>query len=144
MIAASVAASLYVALVAAGVPIVGVSINDFADKSTWRIEFLADATDEQRRAGLLVLEAFDPEKAPTVREIAPLDFARRFTDDELVTFEVLCGGADATAAAARVAKMKLALVKDAVHLDHPDTIKYLAFMKNVGILTDQRIAEILS
>jgi hypothetical protein len=36
-------------------PIVGVSIGDKADKSTWRIDFADNATEEQRAAAQVVL-----------------------------------------------------------------------------------------
>lgn len=139
---ANVASALDAALRAAGIPIVGVTIGDPADKTTWSITFLSSATSDQQTAGALVITAFDPTAAPAVRALSPLDFAGRFTDAELVAFETLCGGTDANAAAARVAQEKLSLVQDTVGLDDADTIKYLAFMQAAGILTADRVTEI--
>src|SRR5690606_25589695 len=45
--------------VAAVCPIVGVSVGTPNDKSTWRIHYAPDATDEQRAAAIAVVEAFD-------------------------------------------------------------------------------------
>lgn len=49
-------------------PITGVSIGQANDRSTWRIDFTQDATDEQKAAAQAALEAFDP----TEPEPAPL------------------------------------------------------------------------
>lgn len=53
------------ALRAAGVPIVGVSIGKAADKSTWRIDFDASATPQQRTQAAQLVATFDP-KDPTI------------------------------------------------------------------------------
>lgn len=45
--------------IAAACPIVGVAIGDPADRSTWRINFAAEATKEQAEAAQAVLLAFD-------------------------------------------------------------------------------------
>lgn len=44
----------------AGIPIDGVSIGKRADKSTWRIDFKAEATPEQRSQAAQIVAAFDP------------------------------------------------------------------------------------
>ena len=46
--------------IAAAAPILGVSIGDPADKSTWRIDFAPQATQAQRQAALDAVETFDP------------------------------------------------------------------------------------
>lgn len=45
-------------------PIMGVSIGDPADKGTWRVDFLPEATQEQRDAATACLAAFDPANVP--------------------------------------------------------------------------------
>lgn len=50
-------------------PISGVSIGRVDDKSTWRIDFEADATAEQRAAALAVLKSFDASR-PTAEMVA--------------------------------------------------------------------------
>lgn len=46
-------------------PIIGVSIGRKDDKSTWRIDFDATATPDQRRAASVVVEKFDVLQAET-------------------------------------------------------------------------------
>lgn len=50
-------------------PIVGVSIQYYENKNTWRIDYSDLATDEQKAAAQAVLAAFDPNK-PTVEQLA--------------------------------------------------------------------------
>ena len=52
-------AALVHAAVAAVCPIHGVSIGRKDDKGTWRIDFQASATDEQRQAAMLAISALD-------------------------------------------------------------------------------------
>lgn len=47
------------AAVAAVAPVDGVSIGDEGDKSTWRVHFRTDATDDQKRAANYVVASFD-------------------------------------------------------------------------------------
>jgi hypothetical protein len=44
-----------------GIPIEGVSIGRLDDKSTWRIDFMAEATSQQRADALLLIRDFDPD-----------------------------------------------------------------------------------
>ncbi len=53
-------------------PIDGVSFGDAKDKSTWRIDFAATATQAQRAAAIAVLEDFDP-GAPENQPAPPRD-----------------------------------------------------------------------
>lgn len=46
--------------VAAVAPIDGVHVGRRDDRSTWRIDFRPEATDEQRADGQAVMDAFDP------------------------------------------------------------------------------------
>lgn len=77
----------------------------------------------------------------TLRVITSRAFIRRFTDAEVGAFETLAVKDSPEGAQARAAKMILGSAPT-VDLDHPDTLKYLAFLKSVGILTDKRIAVI--
>jgi len=49
-------------------PVEGVSIGRRDDKATWRIDFRADATDEQKGAAVAVVSAFNP-SAPSPAQI---------------------------------------------------------------------------
>mgnify|MGYP003394533880 CR=1 FL=1 len=52
--------SLYLhTLVAAVAPINGVSIGRWADKTTWRVDYRAEATQSQKDAAQMVIAAFD-------------------------------------------------------------------------------------
>jgi hypothetical protein len=62
--------------VAAVCPIVGVSVKDPADKTTWRIDFDPNATHPQREAAEAELQAFDPSKPVVPRQVTALQ-ARR-------------------------------------------------------------------
>lgn len=57
------AAALHDAI-AAVCPISGVSIVDEADKTTWRIDFAAEATDAQKQSAAGVIAKFDPNAKP--------------------------------------------------------------------------------
>lgn len=50
--------------VAAVCPIESISYGRKDDKQTWRIDFLPEATDEQRAAAQAVVDAFDPSIDP--------------------------------------------------------------------------------
>jgi hypothetical protein len=56
------------AAVRAVCPISGVSIGNPNDKTTWRIDFAAGATDQQKAAALAAVQAFNP-NAPDVPDI---------------------------------------------------------------------------
>jgi len=63
-------------------PIHGVSIGRRDDKATWRIDFKDEATEQQRSAARVVLDAFDANQPDDpakdiVDEIAALSPARR-------------------------------------------------------------------
>lgn len=51
---------LHKSIEAAGIPIESVVIGKPDDRSTWRIVFRKDATDEQKKTAQAMLEAFDP------------------------------------------------------------------------------------
>lgn len=57
-------------ILAAGVPITGVSIGTMTDKTTWRIDFLPNASPEQRATGATVMAAF---VLPTAQQLADED-----------------------------------------------------------------------
>lgn len=63
-------------------PIHGVSIGRRNDKSTWRIDFKADATVEQRAAAQAVLNTFDAAKVAHNAEI----------DEQITDLEEAAGG----------------------------------------------------
>lgn len=56
-------AQLHGNLGAAGIPVYGISIGSKDDKSTWRIDFAPEATDEQKAQAAQLVAAFDVEKA---------------------------------------------------------------------------------
>lgn len=80
---------------------------------------------------------------PPVRILTSREFIRRFTDAEIAQYETLTVAATQQGAQLRAAKTVLNAAP-IVDLDHLDTIKYLGFMKDAGIITQRRIAEILA
>lgn len=52
--------------IAAVAPIYGVSIGSPTDKSTWRIDYMDEATDAQKEAAQAVVGAFDPTTSVSV------------------------------------------------------------------------------
>lgn len=77
--AISVAAGLDAALKAAGIPIVGVSIGSEADRATWAVQFLPQATAAHRTQAASIVGSFnadDPAHADT-------ELAQRFDGDRL-------------------------------------------------------------
>lgn len=55
-------------LTAAGIPLDGVGIGRRADRSTWRVDFTSDATDEQRATAAALIATFDPDTQLTQTE----------------------------------------------------------------------------
>lgn len=47
-------------------PIEGVSIGDWLDKATWRVDYKLEATQTQREAAQAVIAGFDPNMKPLV------------------------------------------------------------------------------
>lgn len=86
-------------------PIFGVSIGRPDDKSTWRIDFEAQATSQQRSAAQAVLAAFDPNAPELPDNNAAL--AERHTNAALDDMERAINAGD-TAGALRIS---LALLK---------------------------------
>lgn len=56
----NLAAQVDLALRAAGLPILGVSIGNRTDKTTWRVDFTPEATDKQRTEAAALISAFEP------------------------------------------------------------------------------------
>ena len=55
--------ALHTQLTAASIPVVGISIGRKDDRSTWRIDFAPEATDEQKAQAAQIVAAFDVERA---------------------------------------------------------------------------------
>lgn len=55
--------NLHAQLTAAGIPVSGISIGRNDDRSTWRIDFAPEATDEQKAHAAQIVAEFDLEKA---------------------------------------------------------------------------------
>lgn len=68
-------------------PIIGVSIGRVDDRETWRIDFEPAATEEQRAAAQVVLEAIDPSEPVPV----PASISRRQLLLGLVGLELITG-----------------------------------------------------
>ncbi len=64
-------------------PVLGVSIGDADDRSTWRVDFADEATDEQRALAAAALAEFVP-PGPSY-QITPAKLWRRCTPAEAVT-----------------------------------------------------------
>jgi len=71
MSTAEMAGRVHTAVAAASSNCVGVSIADPADKTTWRIDFSANASDQEKVAAATALAAFDP-NAPFVPASVPM------------------------------------------------------------------------
>jgi len=56
-------------LIAALAPIDGVSIGKRSDKTTWRIDFKPEATEQQKAAAQAALDAFDIDAPPDLSKI---------------------------------------------------------------------------
>lgn len=82
----TIAQKLHAAVVAVA-PIHGVAIVDEQDRSTWRIDFDASATQEQRGAAQEVLEEFDPIPPPIPQVISDRQFAHALWQSNLITFD---------------------------------------------------------
>lgn len=81
--------------IAAVCPILGVSIGNENDKSTWRIDFATEATAEQRAAAAQVIQDFAPETPapePTVK-----DLIRALKEKEVLTDEDIAAAKTAEA-----------------------------------------------
>lgn len=64
----SLAGGLTRALELSGIPVVSVSIGDFVDRSTWRVQYGPDVTQAQIDAGAVIVQTYDPSMAsPKVR-----------------------------------------------------------------------------
>jgi hypothetical protein len=59
------AAQLTRALERAGIPVLGVSIGRAIDRATWRVDYTAAATAQQRTDGEAIRLTFDPANDPT-------------------------------------------------------------------------------
>ena len=51
--------NLHAQLTAAGIPVSGISIGRNDDRSTWRVDFAPEATDEQKAQAAQIVAAFD-------------------------------------------------------------------------------------
>lgn len=70
--------------VAAVAPIEGVAIGNPDDRSTWRVDFTPTASEDQRKAAMAVLTAFDLHAPPVPREVAQLSFRRALRQAGLI------------------------------------------------------------
>jgi hypothetical protein len=75
----TIAGELHQRLVDAGIPIDGVSLGNFDDRATWRINYSAEPTVEQKAVAQAVIDAFDT-KALTKAELA-LEGAKQAAKD---------------------------------------------------------------
>lgn len=76
--------NLHAQLTAAGIPVSGISIGRNDDRSTWRVDFAPEATDEQKAQAAQIVAAFDLEKAEhnagIDRQIAAVEAMYRMTE----------------------------------------------------------------
>ena len=77
----TIAEGLTRALVRAGIPVVGVSIGDPSDRTTWLIGYAPEATDPQQEAGEALKLTYSVE-ADTA--LADEDVASRFDSDKML------------------------------------------------------------
>lgn len=74
-------------------PIDGVSAPDPADKSTWRVDFKDEATQEERDAAQAVIDAFDQNAAHVPTWITPMQGKRQLFAMGLMTADEVLTGA---------------------------------------------------
>lgn len=133
------AAALDHALKAAGLPIVGVSVGNPDDRSTWTIHYAENATDEQRATAAAVLRTFNLAVA-VVPTLSRLEFARLFTVAEDIAIDDAAQAGDKQV---RYFSRRLELAAD-VRLDHPDVAAGLGLLVAKGLITPERRDAILA
>ena len=118
-------------------PCTGVSIGNLTDKTTWRVDFLPEATDAQKAAAQAVIDAADP---ATIflppRQWTPNDLLNRFSEGEM---DAIQDSADRDVK--RMWRRVLAYV--VIYPDSPEMSATLDFLISKGLLTATRKTEIL-
>lgn len=129
--------SLHITVLAACPDIVGVSMNNTADKSRWTIWYTPTASCQN--SALAALQLFDPAGVRLEVIVTRDAFIRRFTDAEITALATLARTNNAVnALLIRIQSM------DQIDLAAPTTKARLDALVQVGILTPERAAEILA
>ena len=121
--------------IAAVCPIVGVSIGDPGDKTTWRIDFDAEATDAQKAAAQAVVLAYV--ESPPAPQFDFLGFVALFTADERAA---IFGSDDPDVKQFTF----MAAGSPILHLDDARVIGGVGYLASMGLVASGRIAAILA
>ena len=125
--------------ISAAAPIAGVSVGDPADKTTWRIDFMAAATPDQRAAAQAAFDAFDINAKDTV--ISRAELYDRFTAQE----EIDIAKAARTDTTGRIlAGINRLMAKDQVDTSAARFSAWLDLLVTAGAITAVRKASILA
>lgn len=107
-------------------------------RTVQRIDFMDEATQEQRAAAQAVVDGWDWDAEPTVRFVAPNVFYNLFTRDER---REIHASADLDV---KDFMGNLLTLRDDVDLQHPLTIGGIQYLQSLNLLTVERAARILS
>lgn len=122
--------------VAAVAPITGLDFGSLSDKSTWTVQFKAEATDAQKQAAQAVIDAAPAPIVTQHKIVSPYEFYKRFTSAEKAA---LLASTDANVVEFRQ-DMQLYQI---VILDGQECETAMNYLVQLGILTADRKAAIL-
>ena len=114
----------------------GISFSDLSDKSTWTVQYQTTATDAQKTAAQAVIDAATIPLVMSHRQWTPYEFYQKFTADER---KALKASTDATVDEFRT---DISLYQ-IVYPDSDEMATAMAYLVNIGIITDARKIEIL-
>lgn len=100
-------------------PFNGVSIGDPADKGTWRIDFTATASEQQKAAAQEVIDSFDVSATPVPQSISDRQFFQQLAIVGIITTD------QALASNAAVIPAPLLTIIDAMPADQQFAAKML-------------------
>ena len=123
--------------IAAVAPIDGVSCGKADDKATWTIGYQDTASDAEKTAAQAIIAAAPIPLVMTHKTISVAEFFDRLTEDELAAVDA---STDAEIAKWRRRMQYCSIVE----LDSEACETEMAYLVSLGILTEARVAEILS
>lgn len=127
------------AAVAAVCPILGVSVGNWADKTTWRVDYAAAATVQQQTAAAGVVTAFDPNASTNNPVILPFsEMLSRLTDAEY-TGIMAAVAAQITAGNAAVPRWIDNAKALGINLNDPNTATVQNKLVTANLLTSARV-----
>jgi hypothetical protein len=123
--------------IAAVCPIIGVSIGNVSDKTTWIFTATVSATTEEIAAAQAIINAADTSILNDPVYYTPQEFKNKFTTDEQ---DAILASEDA-----QVKRIWFDFATAiTINVEHQDTISAMTYLVAVGLLTEARKAEVLS